>query len=142
MLAMLAVEVRATVLRGPAETSDPAPASHALLPLRSAGNRAPRGPAYTRPQGCEVLRRLGAAPPFDYRSQELSHDGARYGVIMKAAFPSEVFVIYWRTNFSDRWFEPGREMRRANRLLFDPPFVEIHQIGDADDLLGALIAFS
>ena len=57
---MLAVEVRATVLRGPAETSDPAPASHALLPLRSDGNRAPRGPAHTRAQGREVLIRFRA----------------------------------------------------------------------------------
>ena len=155
MLAMLAVEVRATVLRGPAETSDPAPASRAPLPLRSSENRAPRGPAHTRAQGREVLirfraravffgdralpRRLNcAALPFDNRRQEFTNGGARYSVIMKTAPPSEVFAIYWRTNFSDRWFEPGREMRRANRLLFDPPFVEIHQIGDADDLLGAI----
>ena len=98
---MLAVEVRATVLRGPAETSDPAPASHALLPLRSDGNRAPRGPAHTRAQGREVLIRFRALPRrlncaahrFDYRRQEFTHDGARYGVIMKAASSSEVFVI-------------------------------------------------
>ena len=107
---MLAVEVRATVLRGPAETSDPAPASRALFPLRSDGNYAPRGPAHTRAQGREVLirfrgravsfgdralpRRLNcAAHRFDYRRQEFTHDGARYGVIMKAASSSEVFVI-------------------------------------------------
>jgi len=107
---MLVVKVRATVLRGLAETSDPAHSGRALLPLRSAWNRAPRGPAHTRAQSREVLVRLGAAHPFDYRRQEFTHDRARYGVIMKTASPSEVFVIYWMTNFSDRWFKPGREM--------------------------------
>ena len=91
---MLVVKVRATVLRGLAETSDPAHASRALLPLRSAGNRAPRGPAHTRAQGREVLIRFGAAHPFDYRRQEFTHGGARYGVIMKTASLSEVFVIF------------------------------------------------
>ena len=57
---MLVVKVRATVLRGLAETSDPAHASRALLPLRSAGNRAPRGPAHTRAQSREVLIRFHA----------------------------------------------------------------------------------
>ena len=85
-----------------------------------------------------MLVRLGAAHPFDYRRQEFTHGSARYGVIMKTASPSEVFVIYWMTNFSDRWFKPGREMRGANRRLFDPSLVEIHQIGDAEDLLGAI----
>ena len=94
MLAMLVVEVRATVLRGPAEPSDPAHASRALLPLRSAGNRAPRGPAHTRARGRAVLIRFGAAHPFDYRPQEFTHDRARYGVIIKTASLSEVFVIY------------------------------------------------
>ena len=91
---MLVVKVRATVLRGPAKTSDPAHSGRALLPLRSAGNRAPRGPAHTRAQGREVLRHLGAAHPFDYRRQECTHDRARYGVIMKTASLPEVFVIY------------------------------------------------
>jgi len=31
----------------------------------------------------ELLRRLGAAHPFDYRRQEFTHNGARYGVFMK-----------------------------------------------------------
>ena len=57
LLAMLVVKVRATVLRGLAETSDPVHSGRALLPLRSAGNRAPRGPAHTRAQGREVLIR-------------------------------------------------------------------------------------
>ncbi len=91
---MLMVKVRATLLRGPAKTSDPAHSGRALLPLRSAGNRAPRGSAHTRAQGREVLVRLGAAHPFDYRRQEFTHDRARYGVIMKTASLPEVFVIY------------------------------------------------